>query len=152
MKKIFVILMVTLVCVPSLFATRVNIPYGNDTYMFDTAKTLSQDSTYYLQGVYDGITQALRGDTLKDIHLWLTTVRFPEGTLETDMSDYRDGFMDIMANHTRTTMGSWSDIWPLYRDALEGTTYEDALTAVTYGQARFFLSLEPLNVVNVTRN
>lgn len=152
MKKIFVILMVTLVCVSSLFATRVNIPYGNDTYMFDTAKTLSQNSTYYLQGVYDGITQALRGDTLKDIHLWLTTVKFPEGALETDMADYRDGFMDIMANHTRTTMGEWSDIWPLYRDALEGTTYEDALTAVTYGQARFFLSLEPLNVVNVTRN
>lgn len=152
MKKIFVILAITLVCVSSLFATRVNVPYGNDTYMLDTAKTLTQNSTYYLQGIYDGITQALNGDTLRNIHLWLTTVRFPDDALETDMADYRAGFMDIMANHTRSTMGSWTDIWPLYCDALEGTTYEDALTAVTYGQARFFLSLEPLEVVNVTRN
>lgn len=150
MRKTIAILLVALVTVSAVFATRVNIPYGNETYMLDTAKTLSQNSTYYLQGIYDGITNALEGNTLKDIHLWLTTVKFPSDATEIDKADYTEGFIDIMSNHTRPTLGEWSDIYPLYQNALKSGVYEDALTAALYGQARFFLDLEPLTVVNVT--
>lgn len=151
MRKIgFFVVVAALLCTMPVFATRVNIPYGEITYMMDTARNLTADSTFYLQGVYDGISHSLEGGCLKDIHEWLTTVQFPQNASEENKTDYQDGFIDVIANHTRPTMGEWTDIYPVFLSALEGDTWEDAVTAALYGQARFFLNLEPMNVINVT--
>lgn len=151
MKKIIAILLVAMCVVPALFATRVTIPHDGGTYMIDTARNLTSDATYYLQGIYDGITCALSGEALKDVDGWLNDATFPVEATDKDRQDYRDGFLDIMANHTRATMGEWADIYPVYQKALQGASYEDAVTAVLYGQARFFLDLEPMEVLNVTK-
>lgn len=151
MKRTIIMLLVALVAASSLFATRVSIPYGDGAYMFDTARSLSGDATYYFQGLYDGLTCAIEGRSMRDIHDWLVNVRYPEDATDTDKADYRSGVIDILANHTRDTMGAWDDIYPLYTASLAGATWEDAVTVTVYGEARFFLDLEPMDVVSVTQ-
>lgn len=139
MKKIISILLIALLAITSVFATKISINYNGTDYVLNTARTISSTDTAYFNGMYDGMRAAFNGTKLHEIYDALAAKTFEN---DTQKSMYLEAYADFMTNYAYGTMGRWNDIYPLYAGYLAlPASYENAQEITLLGDARFFPDL-----------
>ncbi len=141
MKKIIIVALMAFVIGTSLFATRIGVTYQEVDYILNTTEAVTQDDTAYFYGMYDALAAVKDGRQMHEIYQIIEQRTFLNGT-QVDLTKkerYITAFKDFMKNYTEGSIGTFSDIYPIYDTLMSGSlTYANAKLIVEFGAARFY--------------
>lgn len=117
MKKFIVIALMALVIGTSLFATRIGVTYQGIDYVLNTSTSVTQDDTAYFYGMYDALAAVKEGRQMYEIYQIIEQKTFLNASNQVDSEQknrYISAFKDFMSNYSEGSIGTFSDIYPIY--------------------------------------
>lgn len=143
MKRSIIILIVLMIGVSSLFATRIGITYKGVDYILNTTRSITNENKAYFTGMNDAFVCLKEYRQLYEIQTVIEQKVFLDANGKMDVeqkAEYVEAFIDCMTNYSYGSMGDFEDIYPLYDSLMKSPiTYATAQEIVEFGRSRFYI-------------